>query len=579
VFERGRQIDIVTTEPTGDDARFAQLDQPERAKRWGALFPAATPAAFEAASSVVSPFAEDHLAAWCSAIGLDPGRTTETPAEAASVPGSVIRRAIPVGGSAGQATPTRLSFYPSHDDTPHLRVFPAAWPVAPGATRAFTWLIVSGDGGFDGLDCTLEIDPPDGIDVHSISLTALSFYNGQVTSPTPLAAFETRPADRRLRTVRVEPFAVPDVDPNSRKQVVILLRLEATVNGDDPVTIRPTLRPAASPSPLVLPPLRLQTRRSVWQPLPSIGDGRETPSSIRTDAVLGLNQPSVRSFVAIHADLDQAFRDRVRAWCEDWIDSVIPGDDAMATVHTQKHMTASFRVSKNTKRMGARALLDDKVWPRLFRAVDGYQTVRLTIEAPGHPSPVAGVTIQESLVEDPSMTETLVDGLASLLDPAAAPPDPAEVEQRTLAVAAWVIDHPDIDGLLGSYPAGLVRSADAWCEETGPIQAWLTSSLWVPELDLYDQYQGTLYEEAAAVDWFRSGARSALGTVGWTTRRLRFVAPHMWLGPELAARIDLGDVERVADVRPSRRTTAVSLRPEHTLGELEQALAPILPGT
>lgn len=577
LFDRGRQIDIVASEPTDDDARFAQLSHSERTKRWGELFPGATPAVLEAARHVDGPFAEDHLAAWCSAIGLDPARTTETAAEAASAPGGATRQAIVTGGSTRQASSPHLSFYPSRDDTPHLRVFPAAWPVAPGARKGFTWLILSANGGFDGLDCTLEMDPPDGVDIHTISLTALSFYNGQITSTTPLAVFEAQPADRRLRTIRVEPFAVPDVDPNSRKQIVILLRLEATVNGHDPVTIRPTVRPDASPSPLVLPPLRLQARQPAWQPLPSIIEGGEPPSSMAADAVLGLNQPSVRSFVAIHADLGQTFRDRVREWCADWIDSLDP-DDVFVTVHTQKHMTASFRVSKSTKRMGARALLHDKLWPRLFRADDGYQTVRLTIEGPGYVSPIAGVTIQESLREDPAMTETLVDSLGSLLGSGTEPPDPAEVEQRTVAIAAWVLDHPDIDRLLGSSAPGLVRSADRWCEETGPLQAWVASSLWFPEFDLYDEYQGTLYEDAAAVDWFRSGARGALGTVGWTSRRLRFIAPHIWLGPQLAARIELADVERVAEVRRSARATAVSLRPEHTMGELEQALATILPG-
>ncbi len=576
LFARGEQVDIVATEPTDERARLTQLSAGARTRVWGALFPTATQEMLAAANGLDTPYIEQQLAAWCATAGLDPARTTETLAQVASIPEVTIRSAIPATATRGQDISPRLSFFSSPGDTPHLRVFPAAWPVPVGESRSFKWLVVSADGGFDGLECTLETEPPDEVDFGEISLTAFPFYNGQITSMTPLASHRTPLNSQSSQTVRAEPFSVPDVDPSGRKQIVIVIHLDATVAGDRPVTIRFDVKPDGSRSRLSLPPLRLQARRPAWRPRGSETTGNDSLASSRNEAVLGLDEPAIRSFVAIHRDLGQPFRDQVRNWCESWLDGLTSTDDTLVVAHTQKHMTASFRVSKNTRNVAANTLTGNKLWPRLFRADDGYQTVRLTVHSPGYAHPIAGVTIQESLRNDPLATQSLVDALSDLLGIGMAT-RPEEIGQPTLAVAAWVIDHSDIDQLLGTSSAAMLRSATAWCETTGPVQAWSTSTCWIPEFDLYDEYRETLYEEASALDWFRSGVRGGLGTAGWTTRRLRFVAPRMWLGTELADRIDLGAVERVATVHRSARTVALSLRREYDLGDLEHVLGPILP--
>jgi hypothetical protein len=101
--------------------------------------------------------------------------------------------------------------------------------------------------------------------------------------------------------------------------------------------------------------------------------------------------------------------------------------------------------------------------------------------------------------------------------------------------------------------------------------------MWFPEFDLYEEYRQTLYEEASALDWFRSGLNGLLATRYWSDRRVRFVAPVMWLGPQLMAPVDAAALATVSDVARTGPTTRIALRPTAGLAELETALRPILP--
>jgi hypothetical protein len=58
---------------------------------------------------------------------------------------------------------------------------------------------------------------------------------------------------------------------------------------------------------------------------------------------------------------------------------------------------------------------------------------------------------------------------------------------------------------------------------------------------------------------------------------LRFLAARLWLGEPFVEVLDARRLEGVAELSRHGRVTALSLRPGHTLAELEAVLAPILP--
>jgi hypothetical protein len=130
---------------------------------------------------------------------------------------------------------------------------------------------------------------------------------------------------------------------------------------------------------------------------------------------------------------------------------------------------------------------------------------------------------------------------------------------------------------LGTTADDLARMFEAWMAGTTPIQAWITRAAWFPELDFYEQYNQTLYETASTIDWFRSHMNGLLASRAWACRRLRFMASTLWLGKELASQVDMEQLATVAELSPANGATYVRLRPERSLGELEAALAPILP--
>ena len=109
------------------------------------------------------------------------------------------------------------------------------------------------------------------------------------------------------------------------------------------------------------------------------------------------------------------------------------------------------------------------------------------------------------------------------------------------------------------------------------MQAGIAHSGWLPEFDLYERYNETLYEAASDIDWFRSGLNGMLTSRAWSARRLRFLAPRLWLGEELAGAIDASKLNPIAEVSKSASTLRIVLRANASLGDQEAALQPILP--
>ncbi|MBS2021897.1 MAG: hypothetical protein JST92_05765 [Deltaproteobacteria bacterium] len=95
-------------------------------------------------------------------------------------------------------------------------------------------------------------------------------------------------------------------------------------------------------------------------------------------------------------------------------------------------------------------------------------------------------------------------------------------------------------------------------------QAFITRWDWAPI-----STSATPYEQVAD---FRASTTRPYASVD-----LRAVSEQMWLGPGLAARVDLENLRAMADVRPVGANFEVRLHPGRGIEELEVALLPILP--
>lgn len=619
VFHNGKQVDAVVSDPEGHAGGLAMLSAKRRKPLWADWFLApqiqlialgglagalgADPlaallerqGAFEArlkhAATVESAFAEEALAAWCEAAGLPLAKALVTFADLAeaSAAESVARlsfgaRAARAGdaapGDTGAKAAVRLATLLDDDHCPYQRVHPAAWPVTPGGAERVQWLALSSGAALSGLRIALDIDDVAAVRLKAVEVAAYPFYNGQMTSATPIARFQLAAPAMQASPWRIEvtPFDLPALDPQTRRQIVIVMVLELAMTGDGAVAIRPTLTPLSPASdPLPLPPIRLQPRAVAWTPRvagPVHAD--------RTSDMLRLNEPAVLSMAALLDDDGAAVRASVRGWVEAWLETLHAPEGTTLVVHTQKHMSASFRVSKADRTWPLPAPTTDRLWARLFDAEADLQTVMLGIVPPGAAHPVAGVTLQAALRDDARDAEAAAahirETIAQYLPPALPEAGPlSRSNGHALAFAPWIVNDAAVFRQLGTSAEAITASFTAWADAVAPIQGWITRAAWIPEFDLYEEYNQTLYERCSPLDWFRSGLNGMLASRAWLSGRLRFVAPVMWLCPELVAAIDIEHLREIADMTPAGHALRVTLREGRSLEKLEAVLWRVLP--
>ena len=574
MFHNGKQIDAAVSEPESHAGGLRMLKGKRRAQAWhsafiGRDFRRAVLAGRQGKllegwqerlkdpPKATTAFAEDELRAWCALAGLSPGDVTTVVDEldgreqSAGLATLVFERGAPRKALAKPAsTGVTLAYYRSDDDCPYHRFFPAAWPRRPGLPDEEQWAIVCSGGGFCGLSIRLAVEGPAPVRVERIHIRALPFYNGQVTSPTSVAEHEWIAPDRGAATpanvdIEMPAFDVPAVDPQSRGSIILILVVRTTLPEEGEATLTPLVETAGGvhPSP-ALPSLRLRALEPAWIPLVSRSDTRKPWTD---QAVLRLNTPSVWSGVAVLPDVAGTSRGQAQALAERWLNQLMPEAGAVAVVHTEKHMTASFNISKATKVLPVSDLTLDRLWPRLFDEKTDYQTVTIGLTHPGAAHPHAGVTVQASL-----------RGLRTLLGPS------------TLSCAIWVLDHAEVRRRLGSSAEAAEALFEAWIATVEPQQAWVARACWIPEFNTYGDFAQTIFESAVTTGWH---SEDQAPPTPW----LRFVAPSLWLDEVLFGRVELSRLEAVAELSRHGRVTALSLAPERSLAELEAALSPILP--
>src|SRR5262245_8251556 len=352
VFHKGKHVDAVMSDADDHTGGLKSLSPKRRMAAWGDLFlgpdllrslAAQPPVLLDAermaalaerhrefeqrlarAGQITGTFAEDLLGAWCDVAGLDVSQALagfeHVLGEEEPAPLALLLRKAAVGSGApeaGAATEhaVKLLAYRADDDCPYLRYYPAAWPLLVGETEPIKWLVVSQGAGFSGLTLELEIDDPAAVSLRKVSVHAYPFDNGQITAPTALAAWTTRPPqapqEGPLR-LTIEPFEIAGIEREARKQIILLVGLELVASNARAFTLRAAIAARAPATELLpLPAVKLRPRRPSF--LPAMAE----PNSPRHQpAILRLNEPAVLSLVAILNDDGEAVRRSIRDWSQ-----------------------------------------------------------------------------------------------------------------------------------------------------------------------------------------------------------------------------------------------------------------------
>jgi len=589
LFHLGRQVDSAVSDPEHLNAvrgptqaeiwrnalgaaRFARL--PHRASDDENDPIARFIAVADAARRGAGAAAEDRLGAWCRLAHLPARAALRGFIDAAASPGNRRLALAPRTVAAPRRPP--LAPHRCDDDYPYHRFFPAAWPTEAGADASFVWPVLCRDRGLKNprvalhIDQTGQFEQGGGFVPRHVGLAAHTSQNGRIVSATPLASFGHAvplAAARREADLAFDAacFSVPEPRAGKGSEILLLLRIDLRVPAAGEAMMTPTLREAGTEAPpLVLPPLRIVAKGrgqgSGWMPI--VADPLdETP--VRRQAVLRLNAPAVLTHVAILPDTGQDLRHALRGVIEAWL---LPMTDTglVASIRTHKHPVRDAPGAVRTDTVPVASLLQGQLWPKLFDKARDVQSLQIEISDPGAPHGLAGFSVQTSLRDASAGT---AHGFR----------EGAAVESGTIAVALWAIANEAALRLLRLDIVAARGAFAAWVRAASPLQAWMADCTWIPAFDHYESYAMTLYEAAAAVDWIDRGLAGTLCDHSWLRRRLRFVAPHMWLGWELAGLVDTSRLTPIANVTAYADGVEIELRRPRDLPRLERMLVPVLP--
>ncbi len=560
VYHKGKQVDAVGGSVEGDS--LVRIAAEARVRSWRRiLHDGVTKEGVAAAAGTDSVFADDVVAGWCRAAGLDPAAALGVFDEAAAHPAALhlryardaARRKVPAPPSAE----IDLRFFTDDEDRPEHLVYPAAWPVRMGTTHVALWYAVSEGAGFSSVRIRLGVDPACGLAVFRVGLSSSPFHNGQVMGD-PVAVFDWRASPEQPQwkldeAVEIADFEVPTPAAGSRSRQILILRLAVGAQKVAEGEVHPVLEVTApSAYTHAFTPLRFAVIEPTWTPL-AMGTWpvlRPTPANpvgpkeyARNEGALLLNGSGVVSAFAVLADPDVALAS-VRELAASLLSSC--NGDARVVLRTETPMSWSGNSSKTTFETTATECLDSPRSGKAFTAPARYQNVTLEIQAAGLAAPVAGLLYYLPHGHDSA---------------------------SGLHVCAWCIDaSPVADGI--GLTAGKLRSLfERWIAGVVPLQGWIDDSAWRPEPLTGDGGGATPYELAAGV--YGEAIASQLGA---RTDRLRYVADLMWLGGEFLSRVDRPALERVALLQVDRGVARVALREGAARNDLERALEAILPG-
>ena len=570
LYADGRQIDALGAAAAEPDSSLRRVAPAEREAVWSDIF--RRPIG-QVSAPPASPFADDALDVLLSHIGVDPAiahLSFDELAERSKLHGDTRLIAFVQAKPSASAehgtergAPPILAPYHDDDDCRAHRVYPAVWPLPPNAPAGLRWLIRSSGTGFDGARITFSVDDVTGgtIRCAKVSIQAYPFFNGQVTSGTPVATYEATDPGTLAEGIwshEAQSFAMPDLDPEAGKQLLIILRLECVAEAGAAARLRPAFQPLGGDA-LDLPPVRIVGSHTDWRPIGC--DAALAGNTYREGLLRELNTPSVLSLVAMLNGDTEDIRASVRQATEGWLGSLAHASACSASVLTKKHMTASGSITKKRMEFPLPDLVGDPAWKRWFSCKADLQTLRVEVTPQGAFRPCAGLLMQAPLREF---------SLAG---------DMAPVEDPALHVVFWTIDHPEAWDAIGTERQAWIDRLEDWIEQRDVLQAYRTGTAAIPLFDDYENFEQTIYEELSGVDWSRRSLKGTLMARSWCGETVRFVAPRMWLGHALMERLSVNasDLGASAEVSPLPGMARIALREGTPIETLERAMSPILP--
>jgi hypothetical protein len=630
VFNAGKQVDLVMTNPEQYSGPLKILSNASRAAQWSKVF--GKPLTVEhitQATTRNSAFADDALAELSRLIGLTGGQSqlhyqdlvadetltqhlhfTKQP----SVP-----RAVPEGQVA-------LRNYFDPDNSRMLLVYPASWPVPLSEEMLVTWLILSEGAGFNDGTLAIHVNGPDGLAITRGYMEGSKFHNGQIVGPLETAPRDTTGASAedllksrqfevtqgpvessgsKTFVARFPTLDIPSKGPERPTQILVVLQLQLVASHvgvwDIDVSVRPKSRTDFQHE---LPRLRLAAVEQRWLPVVS---GLNPKASYETSdlatlqprgplmhhevqskqaAILRertLNHFAIASNVAIVRDEGQATLDACRSYLEAWLGPLAEQTGELK-IRAEKRMTQRAYVGKSQKTLPVSEFRHDKTWHKLFDLASNYQTVLATIYPKNAEYPIAGVGLQIGLEQYPEQwREHYEQQLADTLSKMRGRPFDKAPIVNSVHVFNWVLNHADCYGYLGTSIGDMKDRLDDFVAQQPVLQAWHSQCTWHPLFDHADDYHRTVYEENSVLNWFRGilqtdgGLNMSKMSLQWCRNVLRMITPHLWVCRALIQQVDRVALERVAQVTETNDAFKIALREGHGLDDLELALLPILP--
>jgi hypothetical protein len=630
VFNAGKQVDLVMTDPEQYSGPLKILSDAARAAQWSKVFgkPLSVERIREAAARN-SAFADDALAGLSHLIGLTGGQSQlhyQDLLEHEALTHHLHFTKQPSARSAAPDGQIALRNYFDPDNSRMLLVHPASWPVPLREEIQVTWLMLSEGAGFNDGTLAIHVSGPDGLAVTRGYMEGSKFHNGQIVGPLETAPRDTAgasvedllksrqfevtpgplgPSDSKRFIALFPTLDIPTKSPERPTQILIVLQLHVVASRagvwDIDVSVRPT-----SPMDFQhrLPRARLAAVDQTWLPVVSglnpkasyetrdlattqsrgplmLHELQHKQAAILLDRTL--NHFAIASNVAIVQDEGQATLDACRAYLEAWL-RPLAEQTGEVRIHAEKRMTERAYVGKSRKTLPVSAFHRDKTWHKLFDQASNYQTVLVSIFQSDAEYPIAGVGLQVGLEHYPEQwREHYERQMAQTLGKMRGRPFDTAPVANTVHVFNWVLNHADCYSYVGTSIGDMKDRLDGFVARHAVLQAWHSQCTWRPLFDHADDYHRTVYEEHSVLNWFRgilqtdSGLNASKMSSQWCRNALRMVTPHMWVCRALLQQVDRAALEAVAQVAETHDAFKIVLREDQGLDDLELALLPILP--
>jgi hypothetical protein len=630
VFNAGKQVDLVTTNPDEYSGPLKVLSNKSRATQWSKVFGRPLNAAsISKAIARDSVFADDVVGELSRLIGLTGGQSQlhyQDVREGEADTHHLHFTKQPAAARTASGGQIVLRNYFDPDNSRMLLVYPASWPVPLAEEVRVTWLMLSEGAGFNDGTLVIRVNGPDGLAIPRGYLAGSKFHNGQIVGP-----LETAPKDpegvgleeslkskqfevtqdasaspgAQTFTGRFPAMEIPTKGPERPTQILIVLQLHLIASGvgewDIDVSVRPT---SATKFQHDVPRARIAAVEQTWLPVVSglnprtsyetgdlatlqprgplmLHELQRKQESIRRDRTL--THFAIASNVAIVRDEGQATLDACRSYLEAWLRPVVERTGEVR-IHAEKRMTARAYVGKSRKTLAASAFQRDQAWRKLFDATGNHQTVLATIFPKDADYPIAGVGLQVGMERhEERWRDHYEQRLADTLSKMRGRPFEKAPVVNTIHVFNWVLNHADCYAYLATSIGAMKAGIDAFSSRHQVLQAWHSQCTWRPFFDHAYDYHRTVYEDHSVLNWFRGilgddgGLDSSKMSLEWCSNALRMVTPHMWVCRALLQQVDRAALEAVAQVTETNDVFKIALKEGHALDDLELALLPILP--